>query len=47
MCFGANIVEMVGQDRCTSRAEILCVDRWLYLGFRKHLPKYVVFEARV
>jgi len=47
MCFGANIVEMVDQDRCASRAEILGVDWWLYLGIPKHFPKHVVFEARV
>jgi hypothetical protein len=47
MCSGANIAEMVGQDHCASRAEILGVDWWLYLGVPQHLPKLVVFQARV
>ena len=47
MRFGANIAEMVGQDSCASQAEILCVDWWLYLDISQHLPKLVVFQARV
>ncbi len=36
-----------GQDHRTSGAQILCLDRWFYLGFFVNLPANVDIQARV
>ena len=36
-----------GSSRGSSREKILCLDRWIYLGFPVYFPEYVVFQARV
>ena len=36
-----------GQDRRTTRTKILSLDRWFYPCLAQHIPKFVVFQARV
>ena len=36
-----------GQDYRTTRAKVLCLDRWFYFGISLHLPADVDFKARV
>jgi actin beta/gamma 1 len=36
-----------GQDHCSSRAKVLCLDRWFYLGISLYLPADVDLKARV
>ena len=38
---------LVGQDRCSSREEVLGLDRWIHLGFPFHIPEFVVLKAGV
>ena len=36
-----------GSSCGSSGEKILCLDRWIYLGFPVYFPEYVVFQARV
>jgi len=36
-----------GQDHCSSREKVLCLDRWFYLGFALYVPADVDLEAGV
>ena len=42
---GAQLNE--SQDHCTTRAQVLCLDRWLHFGFSVHIPEHVDFKAGV
>lgn len=36
-----------GEDHCTTRAQVLCLDRWIYPGFIVNLPTDVDLQAGV
>lgn len=42
-CFpSADLLSSIGEDCCTPGAQVLRLDRWLYLGISQHIPEPVV-----